>query len=120
MEHRKIAFLHSRQFDDIWKKLGFNDENLRQLQNIIAKNPDAGKIIRGTGGFRKMRFACEGGGKRGGVRVIYMELSAYSFVYLLMVYPKAEKDALTSREKTSLRAISKATVEAFKRREVKW
>ena len=120
MEHRKIAFLHSSQFDDIWEKLGLNDGDLRRLQNIIAKNPDAGPIIRETGGFRKLRFACEGSGKRGGFRVIYMELSAYSYVYLLMVYPKREKDTLTNSEKMALRAVSKATVEAFRKREVKW
>ena len=120
MDNNKRAFLHSHQFDDIWTKLGMDDEELRDLQNEIARNQNAGKVIRGTGGFRKMRFGKKGSGKSGGFRVIYMDLSAYSFVYLLMVYPKAEKETLTDAEKKILRGISKATVEAFKKREVKW
>ena len=120
MSARKTAFLHSTQFDDIWEKLGLDDADLRRLQNIIAKNADAGKVMRGTCGFRKMRFAREGAGKSGGVRVIYMELNAYSYVYLLAVYPKSVKDTLTNAEKIELRALSKATLDAFRKREVKW
>ena len=71
MEKNKRAFLHSTQFDDIWERLGLDDKDLRNLQNTIIKNPDAGKVLRGTGGFRKMRFSREGGGKSGGYRVIY-------------------------------------------------
>ena len=120
MESSKRAFLHSTQFDDIWAKLELDDEALRVLQNTIIKNPDAGKVIRGTGGFRKLRFGEDGKGKRGGFRVIYMDLAAYTYVYLLMVYPKSEKGTLTNAEIKKLREISKATKEAFQRREVKW
>ena len=120
MEKNKRAFLHSTQFDDIWEKIGMDDNDLRNLQNTIIKNPTAGKVIRGTGGFRKMRFGREGSGKSGGCRVIYMDLPVYSFAYLLMVYPKSEKETLTDSEKNTLRKIGKATVEAFKKREVKW
>ena len=120
MDNNKRAFLHSSQFDDIWTKLGLNDDDLRKLQNLIIKNPFVGKLVRGTGGFRKMRFGSEGSGKRGGFRVIYMDISAYSFVYLLMVHPKADKATLTDTEKNTLRSISKATIEAFRKREVQW
>ena len=120
MEENKRAFMHSSQFDDLWKKLNLDDDDLRELQNSIVKNPDAGKLIRGTGGFRKIRFPGKGGGKSGGVRVIYMDLKVYSFVYLLIVYSKGQKETLTDEEKKNLRAISKATIEAFRKREVKW
>ena len=120
MDKNKRAFLHSSQFDDIWTKLGLRDDDLRRLQNTIIREPNIGKLIRGTGGFRKMRFAEGRGGKSGGLRVIYMDLSAYSFVYLLLVYPKTEKDTITDAEKRALRIISKETVEAFRKREVKW
>ena len=120
MNKNKRTFLHSRQFDDIWAKLGLDDDDLRDLQNDIIKNPHIGKAVQGTGGFRKARFGRKGSGKSGGFRVIYMDLSAYSFIYLLMVYPKAEKDTLTGAEKKTLRSISKATIEAFKKREIQW
>jgi len=120
VDKNKRAFLHSRQFDSIWAVLDLDDDDLRSLQNEIVRNPDKGKVIAGTGGLRKMRFGRWDRGKRGGFRVIYMDLSAYSFVYLLMVYPKSEKDTLTAAEKKVLRSISKATVEEFKKREVQW
>ena len=39
--------------------------------DFIARNPEAGVVIRGTGGLRKHRHAAKGRGKNGGVRVIY-------------------------------------------------
>jgi len=46
------------------------------MQRYLALNPHAGDVIQGTGGLRKARWAAEGGGKRGGVRVIYFHVSA--------------------------------------------
>jgi hypothetical protein len=120
LENDKRAFLHTSQFDDLWEKYGLGDDDLRELQNIIIKKPDVGKLIRGTGGFRKMRFAGGSVGKSGGYRVIYMDLSAYSFVYLLIVYSKTEKATLSDAEKAILRSISKTTTAAFRKREVQW
>ena len=120
MDNNKRAFLNAVQFDDIWQKLGLSEDALRKLQNEIIRNPNAGRLIRGTGGFRKRRFALEGEGKSGGFRIIYMDMPAYSFVYLLMVYPKTVKETLTDAEKAVLRRISKETLEAFRKREVKW
>jgi len=50
-----------------------DDAAFRDLQDALMKNPDAGQVIEGTGGLRKMRFADarRGKGKRGGLRVIY-------------------------------------------------
>ena len=120
MGNEKRAFLHAHQFDDIWTKLGLDDEDLRDLQNEIIRNNNVGKVMQGTGGFRKMRFGRKCGGKSSGFRVIYMDLSAYSFVYLLMVYPKTEKGNITAAEKNSLRSISKAMTDIFRKHEVKW
>ena len=50
-----------------------NDENFRAFQKMLMDNPEAGDVIEGTGGLRKLRYADEkrGKGKRGGLRVIY-------------------------------------------------
>jgi mRNA-degrading endonuclease RelE of RelBE toxin-antitoxin system len=48
-----------------------DDEGYGRLQAHLAKHPDAGDIIRSSGGLRKIRWAAKGHGKRGGVRVIY-------------------------------------------------
>lgn len=48
-----------------------DEESYRLLQVELVRNPDAGALIRGTGGLRKIRWARKGRGKRGSTRVIY-------------------------------------------------
>jgi hypothetical protein len=76
----------SAQRDD-W----LSDEEYRALQNDLIEHPDAGDLIRGSGGIRKMRWAAKGKGKSGGVRVIYYWAKAPSHVYLLTLYGKSER-----------------------------
>lgn len=57
----------------------------------IAAHPDAGELIPGADGARKVRWARAGTGKRGGVRVIYFHLAADEIVLLTMVYAKAAR-----------------------------
>jgi len=47
------------------------DDEYRLLQAQLIQKPDAGKIIPGSGGLRKLRWSASGHGKRGGIRVIY-------------------------------------------------
>ena len=48
-----------------------DDDSYAALQAFLSVHPDAGNVIRGTGGIRKIRWAIPGAGKRGGSRVIY-------------------------------------------------
>lgn len=57
----------------------------------IAENPDAGAVIPGADGARKVRWSRPGMGKRGGTRVIYFYLVDDEIVLLVMVYAKAER-----------------------------
>ena len=61
--------------------------------NWIAANPEAGDVIPGSGGCRKVRWAASGRGKRGGARVIYF-LERECTIWLLIVYTKAKFDTL--------------------------
>ena len=54
----------------------------------IAGNPDAGEVIPGSGGCRKVRWSRAGSGKRGGVRVIYFTRLASGEIWLLVIYAK--------------------------------
>ena len=67
------------------------------MQSLMA-NPAAGKIIRGSGGLRKARWAAKGRGKRGGARVIYFWWLAQDKILLLDVYGKGDKDDLSAKE----------------------
>src|ERR1700741_88514 len=82
------------------------DEAYAQFQVYLALNPDAGDVIQGTGGLRKVRWSVAGGGKRGGVRVIYFHVSAQAQVRLLLAYRKGVKDDLTAAEKRALRRLN--------------
>jgi hypothetical protein len=62
--------------------------------NWLAANPDAGDVIPGAGGCRKVRWARSGMGKRGGARVIYFNRLGSGEIWLLMVYVKAKFDNL--------------------------
>ena len=48
-----------------------DDDSYRMLQQQLVEHPDAGKVIRGSGGIRKIRCAIKGSGKRGGARTLY-------------------------------------------------
>lgn len=56
---------------------------------FIAANPDAGEVIPGSGGCRKVRWAASGRGKRGGARVIYYNRLDEGLIWLLVIYAKA-------------------------------
>lgn len=99
------TFIQTREFSRNWDALGFNDEDLRRLEHEIMVDPQAGAVIRGTGKLRKMRFALGKGGKRGGVRVCYVDFLLLETVYLITVYPKNIKENLTSAERNDLRKL---------------
>jgi mRNA-degrading endonuclease RelE of RelBE toxin-antitoxin system len=81
------------------------DEGYRRLQTVLFNRPDLGRVISGTGGLRKLRWGISGRGKRGGVRVIYYHAHAREQLLLLLVYPKNERDDLSSSQKRTLRSI---------------
>lgn len=87
--------------------LGLTDENLRELQAVLLKNPKKGDVIRGTGGLRKIRIPMEHDkkGKRSGARVLYVDIEFKECIYFINVYSKDEKDDLTEDEKKALRVM---------------
>ncbi|SEH08495.1 Toxin HigB-2 [Candidatus Venteria ishoeyi] len=74
----------------------FSDEEYRCLQSYLLQKPDAGDIVRGTGGVRKVRWAQAGKGKSGGVRVIYYWKKNAHEIWLLTLYSKSERATLPS------------------------
>lgn len=82
-----------------------SDDEYSAFQRYLIANPDAGDVIQGTGGLRKLRWAAGGKGKSGGVRVIYFHVDELEQIRLLLIYKKGIKDDLTEREKSILRGI---------------
>jgi hypothetical protein len=90
-----------------------NDERFRDLQNSLMANPEAGDVIEGTGGLRKLRQADprRGKGKRGGLRVIYYWWDGKRQFWLFTLYDKDEMDDLSAKEKKALKDMLKRELE---------
>ena len=77
-----------------------SDEEYAELQGALVVNPEAGDLIKHTGGLRKLRWSQQrrGKGKRGGVRVVYYWYASGSLIYMLLAYSKDEQDDLSSAQ----------------------
>ena len=100
-----MVFIESAVFTRQVREL-LTDEEYRGLQWHLALSPKVGEVIQGTGGLRKVRWASGGGGKRGGVRVIYFHAVSQNQVRLLLIYRKGVKDDLSAAEKKILRKLN--------------
>jgi mRNA-degrading endonuclease RelE of RelBE toxin-antitoxin system len=81
-----------------------SDDDYRLFQTVLLERPDAGKVIPGSGGLRKLRWAAEGRGKRGGLRVIYYWFMQGT-ILLLFIYPKNVQEDLTPDQLKQLKKI---------------
>jgi hypothetical protein len=100
---RTLVFVETKLFTQLVKEY-LSDDEYRELQQHIMKNPEVGKIISGSGGVRKVRWAREGMGKSGGVRTIYYWAKALDQVFMLTMYSKSEKENI---DKKTLAKIAK-------------
>jgi hypothetical protein len=87
------------------------DESYRHLQVALMLRPEQGPVIPGAGGLRKVRWARPGGGKRGGVRVIYYWAPREALFYMLFCYAKNEQGDLTPSQ---AKALGRLVREEFK------
>ena len=65
-----------------------SDDEYRLLQAALIADPNAGDVVPGSGGVRKLRWRARGRGKRGGYRVIYFVKPALGVIWMLTIYPK--------------------------------
>lgn len=85
------------------KAAGLAAGEMRRIVEYLARHPDAGDLIPGTGGALRVRFAGRGKGKSGGYRVITFYSGASLPVFLLTVFGKGQKVDLTQAERNELR-----------------
>lgn len=79
----------------------------KTIKDDILENPTRGDVIQGTGGVRKFRVSdkIRNKGKRGGFRVIFLDLPKYETTYLMLLYGKDTKDDLSPDEKKAIKKI---------------
>ncbi len=92
----------------------FTEAERQVIITSVANDPRCGDVIPGTGGFRKMRAARSGMGKRGGARVIYIFRDESFPVFLAMAYPKNEKKNLSPAESNQLRKRADELFESYR------
>jgi hypothetical protein len=93
------------------KAAGLSGGDVSRIVDYFARRPDAGDVIPGTGGARKVRFAGRGKGKRGGYRVITFYSGADLPVFLLTIFGKGERTDLTGSERNMLAQLTKVLVD---------
>lgn len=108
-----MEFIEAPLFTQILPEY-LTDDQYAQLQRFLAEDPEAGDVIPGTGGFRRIRWADpkRGHGRRGGLRLIYYLFLQDSLIWFVTLYGKGEAADLTPAE----RRLLKTAVDEEKRR----
>jgi len=105
LTYNKMIFIETSIFTKEIRRL-ISDDSYRKLQAVLILRPDAGDLIKGSGGLRKIRWNLKGKGKRGALRIIYY-WEAPDTIYMLFPYKKNEQENLTQAQIGLLRETVK-------------
>jgi hypothetical protein len=102
-----FSLVQLRAFSEKWKRYRLTDEDLQSLEQTLIERPEAGPVMRGTGGLRKVRFSPAGtaGGKSGALRICYAVFRQFSRIYLVTFFAKNDSDNLTAAERASAKSV---------------
>jgi hypothetical protein len=106
--------LFTPTFERQAKDAGLSEDDLMAIASSLAENPLAGDLMPGTGGARKVRFAREGKGKRGGYRTVHYYGGADVPIFLLALIDKGKKSDLSMAERNALTNILPRIAEAYR------
>jgi hypothetical protein len=114
MEYNKVVqtVVETPTYLAIANKL-FSEEERADIVAMLAADPECGDLIRGTGGFRKVRVARKGMGKSGGARVVYIWRNQRFPVFLITVFAKNQKENLLMAERNTLRKRANSIFETY-------
>jgi len=86
-----FTFIEAHDFERI-RGVYLDDDEYAELQQFMMANPEAGDLIPGSGGLRKLRWKRKGMGKRGGMRIIYFARYRPDEFWMLTLYAKAKEE----------------------------
>jgi hypothetical protein len=102
-----FIFIESATFERV-RAVYLDDDEYAELQQFMMANPEAGDVVRESGGVRKLRWKRKGMGKSGGLRVIYFVRYQPNEFWMLTLYAKAKRDNIPAH-------ILRKLKEAFER-----
>lgn len=92
-----------------------SDADFAEFQMDLARNPEKGPVIEGTGGLRKVRWRLKGRGKSGGLRIIYLYVKVRGRIHLVFVFAKNEAEDMTPGQKKQLKVIVDAIKQEYRK-----
>lgn len=101
-----FTFIESSIFERVLPAY-LDDDEYSDLQQFLMQNPEAGKVVPGSGGIRKVRWSRPGKGKRGGLRIVYFVRYGPNEFWMLTLYAKAKRENVPAY-------ILKQLLEAFR------
>ncbi|HEY8667940.1 MAG TPA: hypothetical protein VIL86_14850, partial [Tepidisphaeraceae bacterium] len=106
IQRMQLTFVQLAGFVNEWKHLRLTDDDLRAMEEQLLRHPEAGAVMAGTGGLRKMRFAppSRRTGKSGAFRVAYVYFQSAGTVILMSLFAKADQSNLTAAQKARFKA----------------
>jgi hypothetical protein len=112
-----LSFVETTWFTKNCLEYFGDDEGYRKFQETLLRAPEAGRVMPGCGGFRKLRWRDprRGKGTRGGIRVIYLYLADVLVVLLADAYDKDEASDLMEEQKTELSRLAGVLREELRR-----
>jgi hypothetical protein len=90
-----FTFIESTAFERV-RDVYLDDDEYAELQEYLMEHPEAGDVIRGSGGVRKLRWKRAGMGKRGGLRVLYFVRYLPNEFWMLTLYAKARQENVST------------------------
>jgi RelE toxin of RelE / RelB toxin-antitoxin system len=97
-----LTIAETEIFSALWPDY-WTAEEFGEFCTWLALNPDAGDVIKGSGGCRKVRWTVAGRGKRGGVRAIYCKRLAEGKIWLLVMYAKNVRASISTEHLRQIR-----------------
>ena len=91
-----FTIVETETFERLWPYY-WTDQAHDEFITFITENPEAGDVVKGSGGMRKVRWSRTGSGKSGGVRVIYFNRLANGEIWLVFIYAKSKLDSINAK-----------------------
>jgi hypothetical protein len=88
-----LTFVETRLFSRLLAQY-LTDDEYALLQQALARSPERGSLVPGSGGVRKLRWGRAGRGKRAGIRVIYYARTREGLIWMLTIYAKSEEQTI--------------------------